>query len=125
MAEGWARHLKGDVLEAHSAGTSARRLNRRAVQVMAEVGVDISRQKPKHLDAVSHVDFDLVVTVCERAATRCPVFPRKARVLHRPFDDPPALAKGAETEEAALAHFRRVRDELRALVESLPGLVLD
>jgi arsenate reductase len=125
MAEGWARHLKSDVLEAYSAGISAKRLNRRAVKVMAEAGVDISGQHPKHLDAVSQVDFDLVVTVCERAATRCPVFPRKARLIHQPFDDPPALARTADSEEAALAHFRRVRDEIRAFVERLPGAIVD
>ncbi|HLA83876.1 MAG TPA: arsenate reductase ArsC [Thermoguttaceae bacterium] len=120
MAEGWARALKGDVIEAHSAGIESHGLNARAVRVMAEAGVDISGHESKTLDAVRGVEFDYVVTVCGHAAETCPVFPGKARIVYHGFDDPPRLAVGAKNEEEALAHYRRVRDEIRAFVESLP-----
>ncbi len=120
MAEGWARHLKGGVIEAYSAGTEPRGLDARAVRVMAEAGVDISRQSSKHVNEVKDVGFDYVVTVCAQANERCPVFPGKTQVVHVGFDDPPKLAKEAGTEEEALAHYRRVRDEIKALVEKLP-----
>ena len=121
MAEGWARQLKGDVLNAWSAGIETHGLNPRAVEVMAEAGVDISGHRSKHADELSDVDFDYVVTVCDHAHEHCPLFRGKAKVVHVGFDDPPRLAKGAKTEEEALAPYRRVRDEIRAFVESLPG----
>ncbi len=121
MAEGWARHLKGDLLAPASAGVEAHGLNPRAVRVMAEAGVDISAQKSRRLEELESLDFDWVVTVCDRARESCPVFPGRARLLHRNFDDPPRLAAGAATEEEALAPYRRVRDEIRRFVESLPA----
>ena len=121
MAEGWTRHLKGGQLEAHSAGVEPQQLDPRAVRAMAEAGVDISRQNAKHVDALGDQRFDWVVTVCDAAAERCPRFPGAARVLHRSFEDPPRLARSAVTEEEALVHYRRVRDEIRAYVEGLPG----
>ncbi len=120
MAEGWARHLKSDVIEPYSAGIATHGLNPRAVQVMAEAGVDISGQRSKHVDELKHIAFDYVVTVCGHAHETCPLFPGTARVVHVGFDDPPALARGAKTEDEALAHYRRVRDEIRAFVASLP-----
>ena len=120
MAEGWARHLKLDVVEAHSAGIIASGLNPRAVRAMAEVGVDISGQRSKRVDEVMHVEPDCVITVCGYAHEHCPVFPGKAKVIHVGFDDPPTLAATARTEEDAMAHFRRVRDEIKALIETLP-----
>ena len=120
MAEGWARHLKADVVEAHSAGIEARGLDPRAVTVMAEAGVDITDQESKRLEDLTDVRFGLVVTVCDNAREACPVFPADAKVIHRSFDDPPRLAEGAKTEEGALAHYRRVRDELKNFVERLP-----
>ncbi len=120
MAEGWARALRGDVVEAHSAGIETHGLNPRAVKVMAEAGVDISRHRSKHLDEVRDVEFDFVVTVCDRAHESCPLFPGRTRVVHAGFDDPPRLAEGAASEDEALAHYRRVRDEIRAFVETLP-----
>lgn len=125
MAEGWARHLKSDVLEAHSAGIEVHGLNPRAVQVMAEAGVDISHQRSKHVDEVRDIPFDYVVTVCDQAREHCPLFPGRAKVIHMGFDDPPRLAAGARSEEEALAHYRRVRDEIRAFVESLPESLLE
>lgn len=121
MAERWARHLLPEKVEAHSAGLTAKGLNPRAVRVMREAGVDISHQCSKEIDAVIGIPFDFVITVCGHANEHCPVFPGGARVIHAPFDDPPELALGAKTEEEALGHFRRVRDEIRAFVLTLPA----
>jgi len=120
MAEGWARHFKGDVIEAYSAGIETHGLNPNAVKVMAEAGFDISGQKSQHVDEFNKVEFDFVVAVCDNAAESCPVFPGSAKVVHRPFDDPPTLARDAANEEEVLAHYRRVRDEIREFVASLP-----
>lgn len=120
MAEGWARALKGEVLDAFSAGIETHGLNPNAVKVMAEAGVDISTQRSQHLDEFADVRFEHVVTVCSHADQRCPRFPGDARVVHVGFDDPPQLAKDAATEEEALGHYRRVRDEIRAFIETLP-----
>ena len=120
MAEGWARALKGDRLEAFSAGIETHGLNPRAIQVMAEAGVDISGHKSKTVADLPTLDFDCVVTVCDRARESCPLFPGKTKMVHVGFDDPPRLAQGAQTEEEALAPYRRVRDEIRAFVETLP-----
>lgn len=120
MAEGWARSLRSDAIEAYSAGVDSHGLNPRAVEVMAEVGVDISQHRSKHLDEVKHVPFDYVITVCDNARETCPVFPGPVRQIRRNFDDPPHLAKHAATEDEVLSHYRRVRDEIRAFVETLP-----
>jgi len=120
MAEGWARQLKGDLIESYSAGIEARGLDPRAVKAMAEVGVDISGQRSKPVREVMGIDFDYVITVCGHARESCPIFPGKAKIVHHGFDDPPQLAAGARTEEEALAHYRRMRDEIRAYVETLP-----
>jgi arsenate reductase len=120
MAEGWARHLKGDRIEAGSAGVQPRGLDPNAVRVMAEAGVDISRQRSKHLDEFGDAAWDYVVTVCDRAREACPLFPGTAQVVHVGFDDPPSLAAAARSPSDALEPYRRVRDEIRAFVESLP-----
>jgi len=120
MAEGWARHLKGNVLEPYSAGIETHGLNPNAVKVMAEAGVDISRHRSQHIAEFRGVELDHVVTVCGHAHESCPVFPGRTKVTHVGFDDPPQLAKGAANEEQALSHYRRVRDEIRAFVETLP-----
>lgn len=118
MAEGWARHLHGDKLDVWSAGIETHGLNPNAVKVMAEAGVDISGHQSKTADSLKDVPFDYVVTVCGHANETCPAWlGGKARVVHVGFDDPPALAKNAKTEEEALAHYRRVRDEIRAYLE--------
>ena len=121
MAEGWAKALKGDVIEAYSAGIETHGLNPNAVKVMAESGVDISRHQSKNVASVMDVPFDYVVTVCSHAGEKCPMFPGKAKVIHVAFDDPPTLAKEARTEEEALDCYRRVRDEIRAFIQTLPG----
>ncbi len=123
MAEGWTRHLHGDSIEAYSAGIETHGLNPLAVKVMAEAGVDISGQKSKLVDSLADVRFDAVVTVCDHARESCPLFPGSARRIHAGFDDPARLARGARTEEEALAHFRRVRDEIKEFVETLPDYI--
>ena len=120
MAEGFTRALKSDVAEAFSAGVIAKGLDPRAVMVMAEEGVDISRHRSKIIQDLPGRDFDYVVTVCSRAKESCPVFPGRAKVVHKGFDDPPELAENASGEEEALAHYRRVRDEIRCFVDSIP-----
>ena len=112
--------MKGDVIEAYSAGIETHGLNPNAVKVMAEAGVDISGHTSQHVDAFKDVMFDYVVTVCGHANENCPMFPGKAKVIHVGFDDPPTLAKAAKSEADALDIYRRVRDEIRAFVEGLP-----
>jgi arsenate reductase len=121
MAEGWARHLKGDLIDAYSAGVATHGLNPHAVAVMAEAGVDIAAHHSKHVDELAEVAFDYVVTVCDNAAESCPAFRGRAQVVHHAFDDPPKLAREAANDEEALGHYRRVRDEIRDYVATLPG----
>jgi len=120
MAEGWARHLKSDAIEPYSAGIEVHGLNELAVEVMAEAGVDISKQKSKHVDELKNIRFDYVVTVCGHANEHCPMFAGGAKVVHAGFDDPPKLAEKAENKEQALGYYRRVRDEIKIFVEKLP-----
>jgi len=120
MAEGWAKRLHPTRLDAYSAGTSPHGMNRLAIRAMAEAGVDISAHTSKTVDALAGVTFDVVVTVCDSAHESCPVFPAATRVVHIGFDDPPRLAKGAANDEEALPHYRRVRDEIRSAMQSLP-----
>ena len=120
MAEGWVLHLKPDVLEPYSAGVMPHRVDPRAVQVMAEVGVDISHHRSKNISELMHIDFDHVVTICGHAQESCPVFPGQTRVVHVSFDDPPRLAQDAATPEEALDCYRRVRDQIEAFVRTLP-----
>jgi arsenate reductase len=124
MAEAWARQLKGEVIDASSAGTHPKGLDPLAVQVMADVGIDLSAQEPKSLDAVAHLPFDYVVTVCDDAHEACPVFPGRARIIHRGFDDPPRRAAAAKSREEALGQYARVRDEIKAFIEQLPDALL-
>lgn len=123
MAEGWARQLRGDRLEPYSAGIEKHGLNPNAVKVMAEAGVDISGHFSKTLDDLEAIQFDVVVTVCGHAHETCPYFPGEARVVHVGFDDPPRLARDETDPDRALAHYRRVRDEIRTFVEALPESV--
>lgn len=120
MAEGWARHLKGDTIRAYSAGITSHGLNRVAVKVMLEAGVDISEYRSKTVKILRNIQFDYVITVCDNAQERCPVFPGEAKVVHKGFDDPPRLAETAKNDEDAEELYRRVRDEIRAYVETLP-----
>ncbi|MGN6625119.1 MAG: arsenate reductase ArsC [Tepidisphaeraceae bacterium] len=113
MAEGFARALWSEVITVHSAGVSPHGMNPLAVQVMAEAGVPIDRQHSKHVDELAGLSFDWIISVCGHADAACPVLPGPARRVHRAFDDPPQLARHARTPDEALAHYRRVRDEIR------------
>jgi arsenate reductase (thioredoxin) len=117
MAEGWATHLKGDVIEAFSAGVYPTPVSRRAIQVMSEAGVDISWHKPKHVEDLVGIEFDYVITLCDNAAAECPRFKGKTRVIHKPFSDPGYMIG---SEEAILDAHRRCRDRIREFIETLP-----
>ncbi|MEM1210210.1 MAG: arsenate reductase ArsC [Planctomycetota bacterium] len=130
MGEGWARSLHGDAVNAYSAGLIAKGLNPHAVQVMQEAGVDITGQKSQTLNDVTAElggnpgeKIDVVITVCGHAHETCPVFPGGATIIHRGFDDPPALAESEPDPEVAIGHYRRVRDEIRDYVQTLPDVL--
>ena len=124
MAEGWTRHLLAEQVEPYSAGIEAHGMNTNAIRVMKEAGVDISAQSSKLADAIQDVPLDLVITVCGHADENCPTFLTKAKVIHIGFDDPPKLARDSTSEEEALDHYRRVRDEIREFVRNrLPDLL--
>lgn len=120
MAEGWAHQLKGGSIESYSAGIEKHGMNPHAIKVMAEAGVDISRQFSKTVEEIGPVNFDYVVTVCGHANEHCPIFPGKSKVVHVGFDDPPKLTKDLPDGEEKLAVYRRVRDQIRAFIETLP-----
>ena len=120
MAEGWARKLRGGVIEPYSAGIEKHGMNPHAVKVMAEAGVDISKQYSKTTEELGPMPFDYVVTVCGHANENCPIFPGKAKVVHVGFEDPPRLTKDLPDGEEKLAVYRRVRDEIRDFIETLP-----
>ena len=120
MAEGWARRLKGGTIEAYSAGIEKHGLNPHAVAAMAEAGVDVSGQRSKTIEELGPIQFDYVVTVCGHANEHCPVFPGRARIVHVGFEDPPALTRHLPDGEEKMAVYRRVRDEIRVFIETLP-----
>ena len=113
MAEGYLRSMAGDRFEALSAGTTPQGVNPRAVAAMAEAGIDISGHRSESVDAYLGAGVGTVITVCDRAAANCPVFPERAEKIHWSFDDP-AAAQGSGEERMAV--FRRVRDEIAASV---------
>jgi arsenate reductase len=120
IAEAWTSRLRNDEYEAYSAGIIPKGLDPRAVKAMAEIGMDISRQKSKDIDSLGGMEFDYVVTLCENAKESCPYYPAKTRLIHREFDDPPSMAQNAKNEEDAMEYYRRVRDEIRAFIMELP-----
>ena len=125
MAEGWARALHADRIDAYSAGTTPGSIDPRAVQVMREAGIELTAQRSKSIDELTGLEFDLVVSVCDRAKEACPTFPGALHRMHVSFDDPPRLAAEAVTEEERLSHYRRVRDEIGAFVRTLPAVLAD
>ncbi|MCB0320149.1 MAG: arsenate reductase ArsC [Bdellovibrionales bacterium] len=125
MGEGWAKALLCDSVNAYSAGTEPHGLNPFAVQAMQECDVDISDHSSKTLKDLEAISFDLIVTVCDSAASACPIPPPGTRVIHAPFDDPPQLAKNAKSDDEAMKHYRRVRDEIKDFVLRLPSLLED
>ena len=120
IAEGWANHLKSDVMEAYSAGIRPIGVNPKTIEVMAKAGIDISDHTSKHINDLAGIDFDYVVTVCDNARERCPVFPSRAKLVHKAFDDP-YFATGSEEE--IMAEFRKVRDQIKAFIEELPEIL--
>lgn len=120
MAEGWAKAIKSDTIDAYSAGIETHGLNPNAVKVMAEVGIDITNQQSQNINEFTEIDFDYVVTVCGHAHETCPIFPRNATVIHHGFDDPPQLAKAFEDPEKQLNCYRQVRDAIRFYILTLP-----
>jgi len=114
MAEGFFRHYGNNSLEVSSAGLEPKGLNPKAVQVMKEIGIDISRHTSDHLSKYAGQSFDYVITVCDNAAKNCPVFPGQGKKLHWPFDDP---AEAIGTDEQVLAVFRLVRDEIGSKIK--------
>jgi arsenate reductase len=125
MAEGWTRHLKGDCIDAYSAGIETHGLNPFAVKAMAEVAVDITRQRSENIKAFVDNKLDVVVTVCVHAHETCPVFPADCRMVHVGFEDPPKMARelagNGGSEEEQMNCYRKVRDEIKAFVETLPA----
>ena len=121
MAEAWTKRLKGDQFEACSAGVNPKGVDPKAIKALAEAGIDISRWKSKNVDVFGDMEFEYVITLCDNAREACPYFPAKTRLIHKSFDDPPRLAESSPDEEAAMAHYRRVRDEIKAFVEAFPS----
>ena len=110
MAEGLVNHDLAGQVKAYSAGVRPSRVNPRAIQVMKELGIDISHHRSKSVDDLAGEQFNLVITVCDNAAAQCPMFPGNAEIMHVGFPDP---AQATGTEEEVLAVFRQVRDSLR------------
>ncbi len=127
MAEGWANYLFPGMIEAHSAGIETHGLNERAVRVMAEAGVDISAHRSKHVDELADRHFDYVFTVCDHAHESCPLFPGGTKIIHAGFPDPPRLAKEVAQqggdEQAQVACYRLVRDQIKAYIKRLPSIL--
>lgn len=120
MAEGWTRHLKNDLIDVYSAGIQTHGLNPHAVSVMAEAGVDISGQKSTLVSDYTGQNFDYVITVCSHANETCPFFPGLCKRIHVGFDDPPKMAAAFQNPEEKLNCYRKVRDEIKKFVLSLP-----
>ena len=123
MAEAWTNHLWKPALTAWSAGVRAGTLDPLAVAVMLEAGVDIHAHYSKSIPAIASIPFEAVITLCDHARETCPVFPGAPRMLHRRFDDPPSLAARRPHPTDARAVYRRVRDEIRRFVETLPEIL--
>ncbi len=111
MAEGILRHDGGDEFEVESAGVKPGSVRPEAIQVMRELGIDISDHRSKSVDEFVGQEFDYVITVCDNANESCPVFPGKTRRIHQSFEDPPPPDVGSDEERMAI--FRRVRNEIR------------
>lgn len=110
IAEGYLRYYHGEKAEVYSAGVETHGVNPRAIATMKEDGIDLSAHTSNHVDEYLSISFDLILTVCDHASERCPIFPGKAQRIHHNFTDP---AKVIGTEEAIMAEFRRVREEIK------------
>lgn len=114
LAEGYLRHFAGDRAAVYSAGIETHGVNPKAIEVMAEDGIDISAHTSNHVDEYTGIDFDYVITVCDNAKESCPVFPTRAQKFHQNFPDP---AKAVGTEQEVKEAFRNVRDTIRDYAE--------
>lgn len=114
IAEGYLKYFLGDRAKVYSAGIETHGVNPRAVITMKEDQIDISNHTSNHVDEYQNIDFDFVITVCDNAKERCPLFPSKAQKIHQNFNDP---AKAAGTEEEILQEFRTVRQTIREFCE--------
>lgn len=114
IAEGYLKYFLGDKAKVYSAGIETHGVNPRAVITMKEDQIDISNHTSNHVDEYQNIDFDFVITVCDNAKERCPLFPSKAQKIHQNFNDP---AKAAGTEEEILQEFRTVRQTIREFCE--------
>lgn len=122
MAEGLGRHLKGSEYNFFSAGIEKHGLNPYALEVMQEIGVDISGQESNTIDELPVKSIDFVITVCSDANRKCPYFPGR-RVIHQPFDDPPSLSSQMRDKEEIRSVYRRVRDEIRVMILNLETIL--
>jgi len=123
IAEAWAHHLKEDEIDAYSAGVSPCGVSPFTVEVMAEVGIDMSQNKSKHVGNFQDIPFDYVITVCSHAHEHCPMFPGETKIIHVGFDDPMMYSEDGDSHEEILSHFRRTRDDIKAFVEKLPDTI--
>lgn len=110
IAEGYLRHFAGEKAEIYSAGIETHGVNPRAISIMKEDGIDISKHTSNNIDEYIDINFDFVITVCDNAKEHCPVFPTKAKKFHYNFPDP---AKSKGTEEEVLEEFRQVRQMIK------------
>ena len=118
MAEGLLRHNRGKEFDVESAGSTPTVVRPEAIQVMREIGIDISEHRSKHLDEFAGQGFDYVLTLCQEANESCPIFSGAAKRIHRHFEDPPPPPVGSEAERVAI--FRRVRDQIQDYLKSFP-----
>lgn len=123
MAEGLARFYHNDCIEPFSAGIEQHGLNKLAVKVMAEIGIDISQHNSKTIDDIRLDNIGYVVTVCSHADKTCPVFPNRTKIIHQGFDDPPKLALNAKNDIEAMHYYRVVRDQIKTYIQTLPKLL--
>ncbi len=115
LAEGYLRYFAGDKAEVYSAGVETHGVNPRAIAVMAEDGIDISRHTSNNMNEYKDIDFDYVITVCDNAKERCPFFPSSAEKFHHNFPDP---AKATGTEQEIMDQFRAVRAQVKQYSEN-------
>jgi arsenate reductase len=119
MCEAWAKHLWGDDFDVYSAGIEKQNINKRAVKVMEEEGVDLTFHFSKTIDEIQFIYFDYVITVCDDAHEKCPYFPA-SKIIHHGFEDPPRLTENLSSEEEILIQYRRVRDQIKEMIKNLP-----
>lgn len=116
LAEAYLRYFHGDKANIYSAGVETHGVNPRAIATMLEDGIDISQHTSNHVDEYLHIPFDLILTVCDHASERCPIFPSTAKRIHHNFSDP---AKATGSEDEILAEFRKVREQIKAFCKVL------